>query len=152
MIENDKTDIAWVREQLYRAGYSRGAREQSIGTSVELLLRRLNEMVLLAPDRHEVVQLFTRLASGAPIAPANVTGEAVWVDLTSAGTEVEVGDVVRVRPDAFDGDLGEQHNGATGELVGVRGGDYVVNYASTLDTTGVHLTRDVLQVLARTTR
>lgn len=155
MPEN-KIDLTWVREQLHRAGYTGGedgsARQQSIATSVELLVRRLNDMTLAADDRHEVVQVFTRLASGSPIAPANVTGTAVWVDLVSIGSHVEIGDTVRVHPDAFDGDGGDDLNGAVGRLVGVRGGIYTVDLPSTSDTTGAGLDKTQVQVLQRTTR
>jgi hypothetical protein len=39
--------------------------------------------------------------------------------------QIKVADVVRVKPDAFDGELGETHNGREGVIVAIRSGDVI---------------------------
>jgi hypothetical protein len=40
---------------------------------------------------------------------------------------MKVGDIVLIRPDAFEGELGQIHNGRRGKVVAVRYGDIIVN-------------------------
>lgn len=49
---------------------------------------------------------------------------AKWI--AAHATNTSVGDVVRVRDDAFTTTLGEAHNGRICEVLEIKGGDFVV--------------------------
>jgi ribosomal protein L21E len=80
--------------------------------------------------------LFSKLARYEALVPD--TPDVVWVPLESG--LFSVGDKVRVKSDAFKGDLGLTHNGRTGVIVGIRRGDVIVDIrdGKTPELSGFH--------------
>jgi len=95
-------------------------------------------------DPH-VVEIFSKLAMS--IALVDNSGNEIWEQARSGF--LKVGDEVRVRPDAYSGELGQLHNGRRGRIVGVRYGDIIVKTtdgkAPVLD--GSHYSPDKLEKL-----
>jgi hypothetical protein len=52
-------------------------------------------------------------------------GPEVWV--TAQPGQLKVADIVRVKSDAFSGELGALHNGRRGTIIAIRYGDIIVN-------------------------
>jgi hypothetical protein len=65
--------------------------------------------------------LFTKLAVNHSILPDKP--DEVWTDAQPGA--ILVGDEVRVKSDAYDGDTGVIHNGRRGKVVAVRYGDII---------------------------
>lgn len=80
-------------------------------------------------DAQEVSKLFTELVLGHNLV---VETEKVW-DQARPGNLV-VRNEVRVKTDAYAGDVGRQHNGREGVIVAMRYGDIHVRYDDTGET------------------
>lgn len=133
-----KIDREWVRAQM------QGARVK-VGTGTMILkLMDTWELTKLSPQAEkEVVEFFCKLVLGHSITP-EPAGET-WVDARPGA--LIVGDVVRIKSDAFDGVLGPIHNGRRGVIVAVRYGDIVVRSTDGLTPLldGTSYRPDVLQ-------
>lgn len=107
----------WVREQFQQAKV-----KQAVGTAVLRLLDVWNTMNHSDKTAQETVEVFSRVALGHAIAPQG-TGDEVWVPAQPG--QITVGDEVRVKVDAYDGEAGQMHNGRRGRIVAIRYGDVV---------------------------
>lgn len=140
----------WVNEQLRLAGYIPENKERvSILNAVDLLFKELEQQRHTPEAERTVVELFYKLASGHAIAPKDVQGaqDHVWKPFRLG--DVPNGATVRVRADAYDGDLGRRHNGMVGRLVAARGGEARVQYAESTEGTGHAHIPDKLEVLSK---
>ena len=70
----------------------------------------------------QIVELFSKLALGHAIVKENKN--ETWIP-AQAG-QIVVADEVRVKWNAFDGDMGKTHNGRRGKVVSIRYGDIIV--------------------------
>lgn len=115
-----KADMDWVKKQMTAAKV-----KQSVGTSVLRLLEVWNTMNHKEDTAKDTVDIFSKLALGHAL----VEGETdefsgTWVPAQPG--QLKVTDIVRVKSDVFDGELGMAHNGRVGRVVGVRYGDIIV--------------------------
>lgn len=108
----------WVRQQFEEAKVG-----QAVGTSVLRLLEVWDTMNHNTDSSKEAVEIFSKVALGhalvEPVVPAGT-----WVQATPGF--IRVADIVRVRTDAFTGEVGTMHNGRLGRVVGIRSGDIIV--------------------------
>ncbi|MGL4998032.1 MAG: hypothetical protein ACRC5T_03615 [Cetobacterium sp.] len=112
-------DPTWVKEQLTEAKLRR-----KIGDSVLVLLEAWDKINAMEDkDADEVIAVFARLASGHALVVENAT--EAWTPARPGA--LTVGDVVRVKSDAFSGRLGTVHNGRVGTIIAIRYGDIIVN-------------------------
>jgi hypothetical protein len=124
--------LDWAREQLREAGYEE--------TNVAHLVRKVHET--LAPYAHQdtertmdAMPVIARLLQGQPLTEEYWTADRLaqrthrWI--RALPNSLTPGDVVRVRPDAYeiDGNLAG-HNGRVGRVAGIRGG-VLVTYDGT---------------------
>ncbi|UDL16378.1 hypothetical protein SEA_ZOOMAN_94 [Microbacterium phage Zooman] len=117
MSENE-VDLSWAKEQLA------GARvPAAVGRGVLALLRAWDGLKFPSDAQQEkAIEIFSKLA----------LDEAVFVEHehqyapVMVGFNVQVGNIVRVRSDAFTGDLGRLHNGRVGRVTAKRHGDIIV--------------------------
>ena len=109
-------DYAWVREQMQAARVKVGT-----GNAVLKLLETWETLKLTDNQVKEVLQFFSIFAKGHVVIEENP--DEVWVDARPGA--ITVGDEVRVKATAFDGDTGKIHNGRRGKVVGVRYGDII---------------------------
>lgn len=113
-------NIEWVKQQMTAAKL-----KQSVGTSVLRLFEVWNTMKHTDATAKETIEAFSKLALGhALVAPEVKELKGRWVQVTPGA--IKVTDVVRVRNDAYTGDIGRIHNGRVGRVVGVRYGDIIV--------------------------
>lgn len=111
------TDWGWVSRELAGAKVT--------GTDAEgvvQVLKLLDDLKIVDQKAAEVLAFAYELAIGHSIAVAEV--EERWGPVRPG--EYRVGDTVRVRSDAFDGDKGVLHNGKRGRVVAARDGFVLV--------------------------
>ena len=115
-----KTEDSWVREQLTNAKTKR-----AVGTAVLKLLDTWNEIVITEENAKDAIEKFGKLSLGHAIVEEKVDQlKGTWVQAQPG--QLKVTDIVRVKTDVFNGDLGKMHNGRVGKVVGVRYGDIIV--------------------------
>ena len=112
-----KLDTNWAKNQLEQAKVP-----VDVGVSVVKLLEVWS--TLNHEDRNDsrVLELFSLLASSTSIVES--PSDEVW-EAARPGF-IRVGDEVRVMADAFEGELGQLHNGRRGRVVAVRYGDIII--------------------------
>jgi hypothetical protein len=119
-------DIKWVKEQLQAAKV-----RKPVGNATLKLLETFEELELDEEHHEKTVEMFSKLALGHVF--LRTDKKETWVDLRPGA--ISVGDVVRVKADAYSGDGGKIHNGRRGKVVAVRYGDVI--FRSTDDKTPV---------------
>lgn len=111
----------WIREQLEAAKVKVGS-----GNAIIKLLQTWEELPKLSPAIvNEILEVFPKLVKGQPLKLEEQDDDYLWVDVQPGN--IKVGEVVRVKVDAFTEKLGTIHNGRRGVVVGVRYGDVIVN-------------------------
>ncbi len=106
----------WVRQQMQGARVKVG-----VGNAILKLLKTWETLDLSGPQVKEVTALFPQLALTHSIITEPATEK--WIDAQPGS--ITVGDEVRVKADAYDGNTGVIHNGRRGRVVAVRYGDIV---------------------------
>ena len=101
-------DYTWVREQMQAARVKVGT-----GNAVLKLLETRETLKLTDNQVKEVLQFFSVFAKGHAVIEENP--EEFWVDARPGA--ITMGDEVRVKATAFDGDTGKIHNGRRGKVV-----------------------------------
>lgn len=111
----------WVAEQLQAAKIKIGS-----GKAIMKLLEAWEEIPKLSDNMtEEVLSVFPKLALGYSIHEEEDENDYTWINLQPG--QIVVGDVVRVKSDAFEDKLGPIHNGRRGTVVAVRYGDVIFN-------------------------
>lgn len=114
-------DKKWVTEQLQAAKVKVGS-----GKAIMKLLDTWSEIPDLSDAmKKEVLSVFSTLALGHIIKEEENENDYIWTPLQPG--QIVVGDVVRVKTDAFSDKLGPIHNGRRGTVVAVRYGDVIFN-------------------------
>lgn len=131
-------DYDWVRQQFQENKVRVG-----VGNAVLSLLETWEKSKHTPKQAEEVLAVFTKMAQNIPL--TQDMGEETWVEARPGF--ITVGDVVRVKIDAFKDDTGRIHNGRRGKVVAVRYGDVI--FKSTDDKSpmleGVHYSPYVLE-------
>jgi hypothetical protein len=119
-----KVDMPWVKEQL-----TNNKTKRIVGDHVLVLLEKWEELKNTDPDPQkneanlsQIIELFGKLALGHAIIAENKNER--WVPAQSG--QIVIADEVRVKWNAFDGDMGKLHNGRRGKVVSIRYGDIIV--------------------------
>jgi hypothetical protein len=114
-------DKKWIMEQLEAAKVKVGS-----GKAILKLLETWSEIPELSDKMtEEVLTVFPKLALGHVLKIDETEDDFFWIDLQPG--QVTVGDVIRVKADAYTDKLGPIHNGRRGVVVAVRYGDIIVN-------------------------
>lgn len=114
-------DKKWIMEQLESAKVKVGS-----GKAILKLLEAWSEIPELSDKMaEEVLTVFPKLALGHILKVEESEEDYLWIDLQPG--QVTVGDVIRVKADAYSDKLGPIHNGRRGTVVAVRYGDIIVN-------------------------
>lgn len=109
----------WIVEQLQAAKVKVGS-----GKAIMKLLEAWEEVPKLSANmQEEVLTIFPQLARGFQIFEEEDESDYTWINLQPG--QIVVGDVVRVKADAFEDKLGPMHNGRRGTVVAVRYGDVI---------------------------
>jgi hypothetical protein len=113
-----KVNWGWVSKQLAESDASEDEKELIVD-----LLKRLNDGGLDDARFVTVLRTFGNLALGHAVAAPK--GER-WGPVVPG--YYQIGDTVRVKLDAYDGEKGQRHNGKRGRAVAARNGLVVVVY------------------------
>lgn len=114
-------DKKWIMEQLEAAKVKVGS-----GKAILKLLDAWDTIPDLSENMtEEVLRVFPLLARGHALKVEESEDDYIWIDLQPG--QITVGDVVRVKADAFADKLGPIHNGRRGTVVAVRYGDVIFN-------------------------
>lgn len=118
----------WINEQFTAAKVRVGT-----GKAVLKLLKTWEEIEVSDEQAKDVFEILSKVARGHSL--VQTPKDEVWVQ-AQAG-QLKVGDVIRVRHDAFDGAKGVSYNGKAGKIGAIRSGDIIIGSADkTVD--GVH--------------
>lgn len=137
---SDKFDREWALDQLAAAQVN-----LPVGNAVVKLI----DAWLASGDtqdekqQREILDLFSRLVAGQNIAP----DDGDWVN-AEAGFMLSTGQIVRISPTAFQGNLGRIHNGRIVKVVARRWGDIVCDSVDgkNPELRGAHYPPNVIQV------
>lgn len=108
----------WINEQFTEAKV-----RVAVGKAVIKLLETWETIDLKPEQQRDALRYFETLALGHSIVMENK--DEVWID--AGPGMIVVGDLVRVRHDAFDGELGAIHNGRKGRIIAIRSGDVIID-------------------------
>lgn len=112
-------DRKWIIEQLEAAKVKAGS-----GKAILKLLDAWAEIPKLSDNMtDEVLTVFPQLAKGHVIKVEENEDDYAWMDAQPG--QITVGDVVRVKANAFEDKLGTVHNGRRGKVVAIRYGDVI---------------------------
>lgn len=110
-------DMDWIKEQLAAARV-----RKPVGNATIKMIEFFDSMELEDEHREKAVEMFSLLAKGHSYVKEDK--KEVWAAVRPGN--IKVTDQVRVRFDAYDGELGAFHNGRRGVVVGVRYGDIII--------------------------
>lgn len=113
-----KIDYKWVRSQFAKAHVKVGPGETVLALLEEWEKHNLETSQL----EHEAVEIFAKVALGHALIPET---EEKWIEVIPGS--IVVGNEVRVKADAYEGELGRLHNGRRGKVVAIRFGDVIFN-------------------------
>ena len=121
-----KVNYNWVKEQFAKASVTVGA-----GNAVLDLLKTWEKSEPKDLEQaKKAVEIFSKVALGHSLVKENSVDE-VWEEVRPGF--IKVADVVRVKHDAFVGDLGVIHNGRVGKIVAIRSGDIIFKSTDDLE-------------------
>jgi hypothetical protein len=111
-------DMNWVKSQLQAAKV-----RKPVGDATMKLVELFDSIDNLTPEfKNQTIEMFSKLALGHIVIKEKK--DENWVPVRPG--DIKVTEIVRVKADAFDGELGMLHNGRRGVVVGVRYGDVIV--------------------------
>lgn len=111
----------WVVEQLQAAKIKVGS-----GKAIMKLLDAWESIPDLSDNiKDEVLKVFPLVARGVVLKVDEDENDYTWIQLQPG--QITVGDIVRVKADAFTDKLGPLHNGRRGTVVAIRYGDVIFN-------------------------
>lgn len=115
--------IPWVWDQMTKAKIPQTER-WVIEQLLKVYWEEEKTQKLTTEQAKTISNSFSELVQGHHLVPDEVEG--VWVQAKPGGLVVR--DRVRVRADAYAGEVGLVHNGKTGVIVSIRYGDILVKY------------------------
>jgi hypothetical protein len=136
-----KINTTWVKDQ-----FAKGKVRVGVGMAVLKMLECWEEINLKGKEAEEALSILSKVALGHSLVPETKDS---WVQ-AQAGF-IKVGETVRVRHDAFDGELGMIHNGREGLVVALRSGDVIFKSTDDLEPLldGAHYRPNKLEKLVR---
>jgi hypothetical protein len=118
----------WINQQFTAAKVRVGT-----GKAVLKLLKAWEDIDVTPEQAKDIFEILGKVAQGHAL--VQTPGNEVWVQAQPG--QLKIGEVVRVRSNAFDGDRGVSFNGKVGVIGAIRSGDIIFNSADkTVD--GVH--------------
>ncbi len=117
-MDDEPLDLSWAEGQIAAARVP-----VAVGNATISLLKAWGTLNFPnEAQRDQAITLFSALAKDEAVVPE---GEGVWQPV-QVGFNVQVGNTVRVRKNAFEGAAGRMHNGRVGRVVAKRSGDIIV--------------------------
>jgi hypothetical protein len=110
-------DIKWVKEQL-----TQNRTKKAVGDSVIKLIETWEALEIADENKETVVDIFSKLSLGHVIVKNNKKEN--WVQAQSGA--ISIGDTMRTKFNAFDGEKGKTMNNRRCKVVGIRYGNIVL--------------------------
>jgi hypothetical protein len=134
-----------VNEEWVKAQFTQAKIRQNTGDAVLRLLEawaEISDLDELGQDN--AINTFGKLARGHALVAET---QERWVP-TQIGAQINVGDTIRVRADAFSAAAGQKHNGRVGKVVAKRAGDIIVDSTDGVEPKliGVHYPANKLEI------
>jgi hypothetical protein len=118
-------DMDWVKAQIQAAKV-----RKPVGDATMKLVELFDSIENLTPDfKKQTIEMFSKLALGHIVIKEKKNEN--WIPVRPG--DIKVTEQVRVKADAFDGELGMMHNGRRGIVVGVRYGDVIIKTTDGLE-------------------
>jgi hypothetical protein len=121
-----KINYNWVKEQFAKASVSL----ESGNAVLDLLKVWEKSQPKDAEQAKRAVDIFSKVSLGHSLVNDLVANE-LWEPARPGF--IKVADIVRIRYDAFDGELGNLHNGRVGKIVAIRSGDVIFKSTDDLE-------------------
>lgn len=116
-MERKKLDRDWVVSQIEAARVKR-----PVGNATLKLVEFVDSLNISNETKRQALELTSKIALGHAVVQEN--DDEVWAPVRPG--DIRTAEQVRVRADAFSGDIGAIHNGRRGVVIGVRYGDVIV--------------------------
>jgi hypothetical protein len=110
-------DMNWVKSQLQAAKV-----RKPVGDATIKLIELFDSFEMTKEYKDKTIEMFSVLAKGHVVIKEKK--DENWIPVQAG--DIKVTETVRVKADAFDGQLGTIHNGRRGVVVGVRYGDVII--------------------------
>lgn len=110
-------DMNWVKSQLQAAKV-----RKPVGDATMKLIELFDSFEMTKEYKDKTIEMFSVLAKGHIVVKEKK--DEKWIPVQAG--DIKVTETVRVKADAFDGQLGTIHNGRRGVVVGVRYGDVII--------------------------
>jgi hypothetical protein len=110
-------DMNWVKSQLQAAKV-----RKPVGDATMKLIELFDSFEMTKEYKDKTIEMFSVLAKGHVVVKEKK--DESWIPVQAG--DIKVTETVRVKADAFDGQLGTIHNGRRGVVVGVRYGDVII--------------------------
>ncbi len=107
----------WVKSQLQAAKV-----RKPVGDATMKLIELFDSFEMTKEYKDKTIEMFSVLAKGHIVVKEKK--DEKWIPVQAG--DIKVTETVRVKADAFDGQLGTIHNGRRGVVVGVRYGDVII--------------------------
>jgi len=135
-------DIEWIKTQLQAARV-----RKPVGDATMKLIELFDSIELTEEQQQKTVEMFSKLSLGHAFVKDNK--QETWIPARPG--DIKVTDEVRVRADAYQGELGRLHNGRRGKVVGVRYGDVIFKSTDGKepDLDGAHYPPQMLEKLVK---
>lgn len=111
----------WINEQFAAAKVRVGS-----GKAVLKMLKTWEEIEVSPEQAKDIIAILSKVALGHSL--VETPKNEVWVQ-AQAG-QLTIGDIIRVRVDAFDGEKGMRFNGHVGKIGAIRSGDIIIASAN----------------------
>lgn len=116
-MERKRLDKDWVASQIEAAQVKR-----PVGNATLKLVEFVDSLNISNETKRQALELTSKIALGHAV--VQESADEVWIPVRPG--DIRTAEQVRVRADAFSGDLGAIHNGRRGVVIGVRYGDVIV--------------------------
>lgn len=136
-----------INEEWVKAQFAEAKVKIGVGKAVLKMLETWKEIDMPADMAQQTLEILSKVGLGHSIAPEKK--DEVWIDARRG--QLVVGEQVRVKNDAFSGNLGATHNGRRGVITGIRSGDIIVkmNDGKLPEIDGGHYQPEALQKRVR---
>jgi hypothetical protein len=120
-----KVNLDWIKTQFKGAGVRQGT-----GDAVLALLKVWETLDLTPEMAEDAIDVFSSLAKNEAL--IKTPAEQLWIPAQTGGM-IQKGDIVRIRHNAFAGEVGIIHNGRVGRVTAIRSGDIIFRSTDDLD-------------------
>ena len=139
-MSDKKLDMEWVKSQIQAAKV-----RKPVGNAILKIVEAVDSLEIPHEQKKQALEIAARVALGHALVEESI--EEVWTPVRPGS--IKISDQVRVKFDAFQGQLGTLHNGRRGVVVAVRYGDVIIksNDGKKPDLDGTHYPPTALEKL-----